>query len=100
MKYWIDEESGIRMSEPDCCDEWLSMMWMIGVDYDGCNTVTEFKHLIDELVEMSEKARDCLSDGRLFPEESVTAGDNPAKSIHAQKLPTSKTPGLSELFHS
>ena len=98
MRYWIDEESGIRMSEPDCCDEWLSMIWMVGVDYDGCITVTEFKRLIDELIKMSEKARDCLQNGRLFPEESATAGENPAKSIHAPELPTSKTPGLSELF--
>lgn len=99
MRYWIDEESGIRMSEPDCCDEWLSMIWMVGVDYDGCNTVTEFKRLIDELIEMSEKARNCLRNGRLFPEEPTTAEENPAKSIHAPELPTSKTSSLSDLFH-
>lgn len=99
MRYWIDEESGIHMSEPDCCDEWLSMIWMVGVDYDGCNTVTEFKRLIDELIEMSEKARNCLRNGRLFPEGPATARENPVKSIHAPKLPTSKTPGLSKLFH-
>lgn len=99
MRYWIDEESGIRMSEPDCCDEWLSMIWMVGVDYDGCSTATELKHLIDELVEMSEKARDCLNNGRLFPEEPATTEENPAKSIHVPELPTSKTPGLSDLFH-
>lgn len=73
MRYWIDEESGIRMSEPDCCDEWLFMIWMVGVDYDGSSTATELKDLIDELVEMSQKARDCLSNGRLFPEEETTA---------------------------
>lgn len=75
MRYWIDEESGIRMSEPDCCDEWLSMIWMVGVDYDGCITTTEFKRLIDELIEMSEKARDCLRNGRLFQNEVFDCED-------------------------
>lgn len=98
MRYWIDEESGIRMSEPDCCDEWLSMIWMVGVDYDGCSTATELKHLVDELVEMSQKARDCLNNGYLFPNEDFDV-ENPAKSIDAPELPTSKTPGLSDLFH-
>lgn len=75
MRYWIDEESGIRMSEPDCCDEWLSMIWMVGVDYDGCSTAAELKHLIDELVEMSQKARDCLNNGYLFPNEDFDCED-------------------------
>lgn len=69
MKYWIDEKSGCRMCEPNCVDEWLSDIWAIGYDYDGYNDVKNLKELIDELVEMSQKARDCLYDGKLFAED-------------------------------
>lgn len=71
MRYWTDEKTGCRMCEPDCCDEWLSMIWMVGCDYDGCETVESLKGLVDELVEMSQKARDCLHDGALFPREET-----------------------------
>ena len=66
MRHWTDEETGITMCEPDCCDEWLEFIWMIGCDYDGCKSVEELKTLVDELVEMSQKARGCLHDGYLF----------------------------------
>lgn len=69
MKYWIDEKSGCKMCEPDCVDEWLFDIWAIGCDYDGYNDVKNLKELIDELVEMSQKARDCLHDGKLFAED-------------------------------
>ena len=44
---------------------------MIGFDYDGCNTVESLKGLVDELIDMSKKARDCLHTGKLFPEEGA-----------------------------
>ena len=50
MKYWIDEKTGTHMCEPNCCDEWLELIWMIGVDYDGCRTVKSLQELVDELV--------------------------------------------------
>lgn len=70
MKYWIDEKSGCKMCEPHCVDEWLFNIWAIGCDYDGYNDVKNLKELIDELVEMSQKARDCLHDGKLFTEDT------------------------------
>ena len=66
MKYWIDNDTKCQMCEPDCVDEWLFDIWAIGVDYDGCHTVEELKKLIDELVDMSNKARDCLWNNKLF----------------------------------
>lgn len=66
MKNWIDEETGTRMCEPDCVDEWLFDIWAIACDYDGCRTVDEFKDLVDEIIEMSQHARNCLWDGKLF----------------------------------
>lgn len=66
MKYHINEESGIKISTPDCVDEWLFDIWAIGVDYDGCDTVDSLKKLIDELVDMSVKARECLWERKLF----------------------------------
>jgi len=75
MRFWIDEKTGCNMCEPDCCDEWLEFIWEIGVDYDGCNTVKSLRELVDELLEMNQKARDCLREGRLFPENV----ENPAE---------------------
>lgn len=66
MRFWYDEENEVKMCEPDCVDEWLFDIWAIGVDYDGCHTTEELKKLIDELVDMSNKARECLWENKLF----------------------------------
>ena len=66
MKSWIDEQTGCKMCEPDCVDEWLFDIWAIGCDYDGCYSVEDLKNLVSELVEMANQARDCLWDGKLF----------------------------------
>ena len=66
MKHWIDEETGYKMCEPDCADEWLFDIWAIGCDYDGETTVKGLKRLVDELVGMANNARNCLCDGKLF----------------------------------
>lgn len=54
------------MCEPDCVDEWLFNIWAIACDYGGCRTVDEFKDLVGEIIEMSQHARNCLWDGKLF----------------------------------
>ena len=46
MKYWIDEQTGCKMCEPDCADEWLFDIWATGCDYDGASTVEDFKFLV------------------------------------------------------
>lgn len=66
MRFWIDEETGMKLCEPDCVDEWLFDIWAIGYDYDGCYTAEELKKLIDELVDMANKARECLWENKLF----------------------------------
>lgn len=66
MKYWKDEKTGINLCEPDCADEWLKLIWDIAVDYDGFNTVESLKGLIDEIVDMSQEARKCLIENKLF----------------------------------
>lgn len=68
MKPWQDEQ-GNTFWEPDCADEWLEMLWAIGVDYDGAEKAESLKALIDELVEMASKARVCLREGKIFPQE-------------------------------
>lgn len=70
MKIWTDECGG-KWCEPDCCDEWLFDIWAIGCDYDGETTVDDLKKLVDQLVSMSQRARDCLHDGKLFPEDKT-----------------------------
>lgn len=65
MRYFTKD--GIRMCEPDCADEWMEEIWLVGCDYDGCHNAEDLKHLIDELISYSQKARDCLRNGKIFP---------------------------------
>ena len=44
----------------DKIDYYLDIIFGLGVDYDGCNTVESLKSLIDELVEYSSSARRVL----------------------------------------
>lgn len=74
MKTWKDKETGIVFSEPDCTDEWLQAIWAIGIDYDGYEKPENLKALIDELVSFSQKARECLREGKLFPKEQQAPG--------------------------
>ena len=66
MKFWYDEEHDVNMGEPDCVDEWLFDIWAIGHDYDGYHKAEDLKELIDELISMANKARECLWDNKLF----------------------------------
>lgn len=69
MKRWRDDETGCNFVEPNCVEEWLEMIWAIGCDYDGCNTVESLKELIDELMDMTKEAVVCLRNGYLFPND-------------------------------
>ena len=73
MKSWYDKEFKGILCEPNCADEWLELLWDIGVGYDGCNTVESLKGLVDELLEMSTKARECLYDGKIFKDNEESA---------------------------
>ena len=73
MRYWYDKEYKAITCEPNCADEWLWHIWAIGLDYDGCNTVESLKELVDELVDMALKARDCLHNGKLFEDKEESA---------------------------
>ena len=68
MKFWKDPKTGVNMASSDCADEWLWEIWAIGVDYDACNDVPSLKKLIDKLVQYSLNARECLYEGKIFPE--------------------------------
>lgn len=65
MRSWTDK-NGTKWCEPDCADEWLFDIWATGCDYDGETTVEGLRRLVDTLVEYSQKARDCMWDGKLF----------------------------------
>ena len=69
MIHWKDEKTGINFCKPDCVDEWLELIWDIAVDYDGYNTVESLKSLIDEIIDMSKEARECLKENKLFPKK-------------------------------
>lgn len=66
MNYWYDKEFKGIICEPSCADEWLELIWDISIGYDGCYTVESLQGLVDELREMSTKARECLYDGKIF----------------------------------
>lgn len=71
MRIWIDSETGCKMCEPNCADEWLQFIWEIGWDYDGYTKASDLRDLIDELISMSQKARDCLRQGLIFPKDTI-----------------------------
>ena len=73
MKFWYDKEFKGVVCEPNCADEWLWHLWAIGCDYDGCHSAEDLKELIDELVNMAQKARQCLYDGKIFEDEEESA---------------------------
>jgi hypothetical protein len=73
MKYWYDKDFKGIVCEPNCADEWLWHIWAIGVDYDGCHNVEDLKGLVDELVDMANKARECLYGGKLFDDKEESA---------------------------
>ena len=79
MKYWIDEQTGCKMCEPNCVDEWLQFIWDIGCDYDGYSDANNLKQLIDELVDASIQARECLHKGELFAKEMMIEHINKEK---------------------
>lgn len=79
MKYWIDEQTGCKMCEPNCVDEWLQFIWDIGCDYDGYSDANNLKQLIDELVDASIQAKECLYKGELFAKEMMIEHINKEK---------------------
>lgn len=69
MNHWYDKDTDIIFCEPSCADEWLWHLWAIGCDYDGCHSAEDLKKLIDELVDMAQKARQCLYEDKIFEDE-------------------------------
>lgn len=69
MAYRYDKRFKGIVWSPSSADEWMELIWDIGADYDGCNSVESLKGLVDELVEMSREARKCLRDGKIFCNE-------------------------------
>ena len=64
MRFW--KENGFSFCEPDCADEWLELIEQIAFDYDGCKTAESLKSLVDEIVEMAQKARVCLRENKVM----------------------------------
>ena len=83
MKYWYDKEFKGVVCEPNCADEWLEMLWAIGLDYDGCGTVESLKALVDEFMDMANKARECLHKGQLF--KNVTDDSESYKAAQEER---------------
>lgn len=83
MKYWYDKEFKGVICEPDSADEWMELIQDIAYGYDGCNTVESLKELIDEMVDMVGKARECLVDGKIFKDEEES--DRSLIEAHAER---------------
>lgn len=52
----------ISKEQFDKIDYYLDIIFGLGADYDGCNSVESLRSLIDELVEYSSIARRILHD--------------------------------------
>jgi len=61
-----DKGAGGENTQLNCVDEILYLIWAIGCDKDGCVSKKDLEELIDEIVQMSIRARECLWKGRLF----------------------------------
>lgn len=70
MKFWYDKEYKGVVCAPDTADEWMRQIWEVGCGYDGCSTVESLQGLVDELIEYSHKARECLYEGRIFEDKT------------------------------
>lgn len=93
MKRWYDEKNGCWMCNSDCCDEVLWDIWAIGYDYDGCKTVEDLKSLIDELIELAQKARVYLWEDKLFGVHGAPSAKNyrvPSKEEWIHQYGTNK----------
>lgn len=73
MNYYYDYEFNGIVSIPDCADEYLELISDIIVGYDNCNTVQEFKELVDEISGLAKKARECISKGEIITDEEKSA---------------------------
>ena len=50
------DERDLLKRQIEIKDSYLSLMWDLGVDYDGWDTVDSLKSLIDDLVDYAKKA--------------------------------------------
>ena len=69
MKYWYDKVYKGVVGTPNCADEWLELISDVGLDYDGCRTLKSLMETVDELIEYSKNARDCLRNGKIFEDK-------------------------------
>lgn len=71
MKKIYDEELNIIGYEPDCVEEWLELIYEIGYDCNGHNTVDGLKTLIGELMDMILRANRCLRNGDIYSDNNT-----------------------------
>jgi len=71
MRYNYDKKMGCLVSDVSNAENCLEMIFAIGGDYDGCNTVEGLKKLIDELVEYSLEARNFLKEKKYTDEDTA-----------------------------
>lgn len=99
MDYYYDYALNGIIHSPDCADECLSEIINIAFDYDGCNTVQEFKELIDEILDLAEKARKCIIDGKIVADKKTSA-KNREKAMAIKKAITEYKKEMGEIIKS
>lgn len=95
MKYRYDKEWGSILCEPSCADEWIQQIWMVGCGYDGCYTVESLRGLVDELIEYSHKARECLYNGKIFEDKEESE-----RSYNAAKIERDRGDINAQVFYN
>lgn len=75
MKKIYNKELQTTYYEPDCVEEWLELIYDIGYDCNGHNTVDGLKVLIGELMDMVLRACNCLRDGKVYVDDNYIVGD-------------------------
>ena len=85
MRYWYNKEFKGIICEPDNTDEWLELIWDVGYNYDGYTTAEGLKSLVDELLDMAQKARECLYEGKIFEDKAESARSSLAACAEREK---------------
>ena len=92
--------NGHRCCEETSVFECLFMIWAIGCDYDGEETVDGLKKLVDELVAIAQKAGGFLEEGLVVPAKGEKSLCNLPSPEDAAKMRDAIMQNLNDLIAS
>ena len=89
---------GQKCAEESSALECLFMIWAIGYDYDGEETVDGLKQVVDELVSLAQKARGFIDEGQIVPAKGEKSLCNLPSPKDAAKIRDAIVQNLNDLI--